>query len=822
MNASSTTGPLTALRQRLHANGYRPVPITAPNSAIPGHGKIPLMKDWRRVCEAAAPDDVAGWERNRPAETNTGLLTGSLVGVDIDVLSADLASRLDRLAEALLGPTPLSRIGRAPKLLRCYRIAAPQPKSETSELLMPDGTKAQVEILGSGQQFVAYGTHPETGQPYRWLDSGPDVVPLTALPETTADDLGGFLAAAEAMLRKAGGRKEKERPEREAGPAKPRGRAKADRADDFFSAINRHALANIEPWFRHLFPTAEHQPGTGAWRVSSAALGREFEEDISVHPQDGGCDFGTRESCSAIDLMMRWGGAATPRDAAMQLCDLLNLDPAELGWRGSRERTDQSGPATGSSAVEAIVDELNGRYMVVNEAGKAVIYEPGFDPVLRRRRFDRITFEDLNRLYLNRTIEVGVDEKGRPILWTVAKVWLRHERRRQFIGGICFDPARRRVAEGVLNLWEGFAVTPRPGGWSLMREHIRQVICDGDDERFDYLMGWMARMLQRPAEQGEVAVVMKGGEGTGKGTLAKALLKIAGHHGLAISNAKHLIGNFNAHLRDAIFLFADEAFFAGDKSHVGVLKSLITEPYLTVEAKFQNAIQSPNFLHVMMASNEEWVVPASQDARRFFVLEVSEDRKSDHHYFGAIAAQMAAGGYEAMLHDLLAHDLTTFNVRAVPVTEGLQRQRKLSLPTTEAWWQDCLERGYVFRSRLGLEAHFAEWMPEASTELLFASYTDFAERRRERHPLTRESLGRFLKRVGCTPKRLTHAVVGEHLTDERDAYGNSRRIAKVIEGDRPPGYSVGPLRLARSDFTEAVNVSVEWSSDDDDPSGFGQ
>ena len=98
---------------------------------------------------------------------------------------------------------------------------------------------------------------------------------------------------------------------------------------------------------------------------------------------------------------------------------------------------------------------------------------------------------------------------------------------------------------------------------------------------------------------------------------------------------------------------------------------------------------------------------------------------------------MEAGGYAAMLHDLLAYDLTGFNVRAVPVTEGLQRQRKLSLPTTEGWWLDCLERGYVFRSRLGLEAEFAKWHNKVTTELLLDSYLEFAKSCGERRPLAR-------------------------------------------------------------------------------------
>ncbi len=462
------------------------------------------------------------------------------------------------------------------------------------------------------------------------------------------------------------------------------------------------------------------------------------------------------------------------------------------------------------ATIAATVERFNALYLVVNEAGKAVILQPSFDPVLRRRRFDRLSPRDLQTLYMNERVAVGEDDDHRPIFKTAPDLWLRHPDRRQFIHGVTFDPTGSDNRPGVLNLWEGFAVKPCPGNWLLMRDHIRVHICADDPVRFAYLMGWMARLVQHPAEQGEVAVVMRGGEGTGKGTLARALRNIIGHHALAISNAKHLVGNFNAHLRDTVFLFADEAFFAGDRAHVGVLKSIITEPCLTIEGKFQNAIETPNFLHLMMASNEEWVVPAALDARRFLVLEVGDGAKNNHEYFGALWQQMEAGGHAAMLHDLLAYDLSGFNVRAVPTTAGLQHQQKLSLPTTESWWQDCLARGYVFRSRLGLEKHFGEWLEEISTELLFASYIEFAERRHERHLLSREMLGRFMRKMGARPKRLGLAPVGEHLTDEPSPFGGSHRVAEAVEHPRPPGYSLGSLLLAREDFAEATGLSSEW------------
>ena len=318
----------------------------------------------------------------------------------------------------------------------------------------------------------------------------------------------------------------------------------------------------------------------------------------------------------------------------------------------------------------------------------------------------------------------------------------------------------------------------------------------------------MARLVQFPAQQGEVAIVLKGIEGAGKGIVARALLYILGQHGLTISHAKHLTGNFNAHLRDAVFLFADEAFYAGDKAHVGVLKALITEPTLTIEAKYKNAIQAPNFLHIMMASNEEWVVPASLEARRFLVLLVSPAKAQNRVYFAAIQREMQEGGHEAMLYDLVNQDISGFDVTDVPYTEGMQEQKKLSLGTSEAWWSDVLHRGYVYKSKLGLEHHFGEWHETVTTEVLFAAYTEFAKAKNKRHPMAREAFGAFMVRMGGTYARPRNAVVGEHIAD--DPYGGPTRKAALIVKPRATGYSLGTLQTARDAFTSVTNLSVEW------------
>ena len=225
-------------------------------------------------------------------------------------------------------------------------------------------------------------------------------------------------------------------------------------------------------------------------------------------------------------------------------------------------------------------------------------------------------------------------------------------------------------------------------------------------------------------------------------------------HALQVSNSQHLVGKFNEHLRDCLLLFADEAFFAGDRAHVGVLKALITEKNLIIEPKGFPAFTAPNRLHIFMASNNPWVVPADLASRRWFAPNVSPIRLGDRAYFNALCRQMEhEGGLAAMLHDLLHDDLTGFDHRDIPKTEGLNEQRKLSLPIPERWWLDVLSREFVLASKHGYTNHFGQWHEELAKTVLFDSYRDYSREHRDRDQLSREDFGRFISKWGAA----THA-----------------------------------------------------------------
>jgi hypothetical protein len=317
---------------------------------------------------------------------------------------------------------------------------------------------------------------------------------------------------------------------------------------------------------------------------------------------------------------------------------------------------------------------MNSKYAVVKIGGKTRVVSLEASPACPGSMVPVFpTIPDFCAFHAKRKKEIAAPD-GSAKRIGIGRWWIDHEERRQF-DAIVYAP--NVVDDSKLNLWTGFGCKPKAGDCGLYQAHLHENICGGNTEYSEYLLGWMAYAVQHPERQGEVAVVLRGKEGVGKGVLAKEFGRLFGSHFKHI-NAKHLVGHFNAHLQHCSVLFADEAFFAGDRSHESVLKGLITEETILVEPKGVDSYSVRNCIHLIMSSNSDWVVPAGADARRYFVLDVSAAHMQDHKYFAAIARQMDYGGRAALLHYLRNVDISSFDVRAVPQTAALADQKTRS------------------------------------------------------------------------------------------------------------------------------------------------
>ena len=397
--------------------------------------------------------------------------------------------------------------------------------------------------------------------------------------------------------------------------------------------------------------------------------------------------------------------------------------------------------------------------------------------------------KDLHAFYEN-------DQVPRPGGGTeaVSRKWSRHPKRRMYPNGLTFEPGLE--TPGKLNLWSGWKVEPNPAAsCGLFLAHLENVVCGGDSASFEYLLGWLAHLIQRPWEIPGVALVLKGEKGVGKDTFVDYLVPLIGRqHVPTVSHQQHVTGRFNARLESALILHLQEGIWGGDKRAEQNLKYLITSGRIEIERKGVASYGSTSCLRLVISSNENWIVPASGDERRFAVFDVSSARKGDKAYFGAIRKELEAGGPAALLHYLQAFDLSDFNVRRAPETKGLLEQKLQSLRGFEKWWHECLCAGEIISlRRLSTDpADEADWesgsfaIPKEDLRMSFGSW--LSSRRFDGEPLDAAGFARLLLRMAPS-------------TEEK---------RPRINGARRRDYVLPPLEVCRSEFETWIGHEIDW------------
>ena len=160
----------------LIANGYEPVPV---------RGKATHVPEWTTA--EITPSRVAEWRAAFRDHIGTGLRTGKMLAIDIDILSAADAEKAEIVAIEVFGRTPLRRVGSKGCAL-LYRKEGEISGKQTIKL----GDVGKIECFGSGGQVVAFGIHPDTGKPYRWSGETPLTVPLSELRSVTDSQIKEF------------------------------------------------------------------------------------------------------------------------------------------------------------------------------------------------------------------------------------------------------------------------------------------------------------------------------------------------------------------------------------------------------------------------------------------------------------------------------------------------------------------------------------------------------------------------------------------------------------------------------------------------------
>ena len=388
-------------------------------------------------------------------------------------------------------------------------------------------------------------------------------------------------------------------------------------------------------------------------------------------------------------------------------------------------------------AVTSRIQELNTQHAVIMVGGNCHILNEVWDPVFRRKDITFSRVQDFLNYYSNEKV-YSIAPSGKPAVTSIGKTWIESAERRQY-KGITFAPGGD--VPDYYNLYRGFGCEPKEGDWNLFKSHIFDIICGRSQEIYFYVLAWLAHLVQRPGgDKPGTSLVLRGKQGTGKGCFVDNFGKIIGPHFCPVISSEHVTGRFNAHRKDALLIYADEAVWGGDKKAEGVIKGMVTGEFTAIEPKGKDVFHVKNHARLIVSSNEDWVVPAGGDERRFVVLDVKPDRIGDREYFNSVYHQMDNGGREAMLYDLLQVDISGINLKDIPRTEALYDQVTLSMTTVQKFWLERLRAG-------ALTPDSDEWEETVPTSVLYGQYLEFCKNMGDRYPLIDRNFFRELRKM---------------------------------------------------------------------------
>ncbi len=537
----------------------------------------------------------------------------------------------------------------------------------------------------------------------------------------------------------------------------------------------------------HILHSIGQDPAIGKSISFLQSIERATEGERNQRGYEAACrlkDFGcTRESCYAT-LTTHW--ACEPMLEPEELWSVVNsafkygqntpgLDAAEVAFEPIPEEKEKKKPR---HPVDVVSDEYA---LVTTNGGVRILWETKDHK--DNDRVVHLSIQSFHDKLANK--KIIRDEKPIP----VSKIWMASEKRREY-QGIIFAPNQEN--KKFFNVWRGFSVAlpvgaPHPKAVravELFIEHIHDNVCGGNAEWANWVLSFFAHLIQKPEEKPGVALVLRGRKGVGKNVVVDCIFRLLGDHCLLAANRRYLSGNFNSHLENKLLLVLDEAFWSGDKAAEGILKDLITGSTQQIERKGHDSYTVDNLMRVVIFGNEEWIVPATDDERRFAVFNVGDAKQGNREYFGEIKDGMKLYGGDALLFKFLKeYDINT-DVNVAPKTDALMSQKEHTLGLLESWWLASLKQGSI--AGTGIES----WPREIPRDQFRSAFYDEMKSQNVRSRLPNAAyFGRQFKQMASSS-----------CTDKMKREGEL--LYRV--------YEIAPLEVARQEWEKFIGGKVEW------------
>lgn len=259
-----------------------------------------------------------------------------------------------------------------------------------------------------------------------------------------------------------------------------------------------------------------------------------------------------------------------------------------------------------------------------------------------------------------------------------------------FAHSLCFRPELppRALIEDcsriMFNCYQPIVVASTPGDCGPFLRHLELLLPDPRDRA--WLLSWMARVVQSPGFKAQWMPMIQGTEGNGKSILIEVMVQAVGEQYSHLPSAQDLSNKFNSWADRRLFIGIEEIFVRERRDLVDVLKVLVTNRRIEIQAKGKDQIMADNRANFMACTNHLDALPKTGDDRRYAIFKTAQQSAEDlirdgmnGLYFDRLFAWLRGGGYANV-----THMLRTMPIPAEMDPAGLAQRAPVTSSTADA------------------------------------------------------------------------------------------------------------------------------------------
>jgi phage/plasmid primase-like uncharacterized protein len=281
---------------------------------------------------------------------------------------------------------------------------------------------------------------------------------------------------------------------------------------------------------------------------------------------------------------------------------------------------------------------------------------------------------------------------------------------------ISFVPGKNEIFQEeesvALNIWTKPDIVPIEGDASPFLDHVTYVF-DGDHQIVEYVLDFLAHLVQRPDIKVKTTILIIGIPGIGKTLIGQMVCKLVGERNTTAIEESDLTSAFNEWMDGVQLVLVNELMTVDKRAAMNRLKSYITDPWLRINRKNVPTYRYQNRANFFLCSNYEDAAKIEKGDRRYLIW-ISKAEPRGKEYYDDLFDWFDRGGAERLLHFLMNRDLSRFNPSAAPPdTQAKQTVIEDSREPLMAYFQDAFDSGDPpFRHDLVAVNHIIDWLAE--------------------------------------------------------------------------------------------------------------